>query len=150
MVSAWTCNSFSWFQSAIVFTKNEFLNYCSVWALGTITLLVLLVVEQNLRIHGGEVFRFNVSCLFFGGQKKVSVGRAGIDPLTVLYIHFSLWSRCLLSNVSRLRIKCVVLIQLNTLKHVHTQICAPWCVLSNAYGTHHKSPTVSSYGAAVS
>jgi len=96
------------------------------------------------------VFRFNVFCLFFGGQKKVSVGRAGIDPLTVLYINFSLWSRCLLSNVSRLRIECVVLIQLNTLKHVHTQICAPWCVLSNAYGTHHKSPTVSSYGAAVS
>ena len=108
------------------------------------------VVGQNLRIHGGEVFRFNVSCLFFGGQKKVSVGRAGIDPLTVLYINFSLWSRCLLSNVSRLRIECVVLIQLNTLKHVHTQICAPWCVLSNAYRTHHKSPTVSSYGAAVS
>ena len=50
--------------------KNEFLNYCSVWALGTIKLLVLLVVGQNLRIHGGEMFRFNVSCLFFGGQKK--------------------------------------------------------------------------------
>ena len=29
MVSAWACDSFSWFQSAIVFTKNEFLN-CSV------------------------------------------------------------------------------------------------------------------------
>ena len=51
MVSAWTCDSFSWFQSAIVFTKNEFLN-CSVWAVGTIKHLVLLVVGQNLRIHG--------------------------------------------------------------------------------------------------
>ena len=50
-------------------------------------------------------------CLLFvfGGQKKVSVGRAGIDPLTVLYINFSLWSRRLLSNVSRLRIECVVI-----------------------------------------
>ena len=44
MDSAWTCNSFSWFQSAIVFTKNEFLN-CSVWAVGTIKHLVLLVVS---------------------------------------------------------------------------------------------------------
>ena len=44
MVSAWTCDSFSWFQSAIVFTKNEFLN-CSVWAVGTIKHLVLLVVS---------------------------------------------------------------------------------------------------------
>ena len=35
------------------------------------------------------------------------MGRAGIDPLTVLYINFSLWSRRLLSNVSRLRIECV-------------------------------------------
>ena len=51
MVSAWTCDSLSWFQSAIVFTKNEFLN-CSVWAVGTIKHLVLLVVGQNLRIHG--------------------------------------------------------------------------------------------------
>ena len=50
-------------------------------------------------------------CLLFvfWGQKKVSVGRAGIDPLTVLYINFSLWSRRLLSNVSRLRIECVVI-----------------------------------------
>ena len=127
MVSAWTCNSFSWFQSAIVFTKNEFLNYCSVWAVGTIKLLVLLD-----KIWGYMVGKcLGLMCLvcFLGAR------RAGIDPLTVLYINFSLWSRCLLSNVSRLRIECVVLIQLNTLKHVHTQICAPWCVLSNAYGT---------------
>ena len=37
-----------------------------------------------------------------------SVGSAGIDPLTVLYIHFSLWSRRLLSNVSRLRLVSMV------------------------------------------
>ena len=77
MVSAWTCNSFSWFQSAIVFTKNEFLNYCSVWALGTIKLLVLLVVGQHLRIHGGEVFRFNASCLFLGARRKFQWGGLG-------------------------------------------------------------------------
>ena len=44
MVSAWTCDSLSWFQSTIVFTKNEFLN-CSVLAVGTMTHLVLLVVS---------------------------------------------------------------------------------------------------------
>ena len=45
MVSAWTCDSFSWFRSDIVFfTKNEFLN-CSVWAVGTVKHLVLLVVS---------------------------------------------------------------------------------------------------------
>jgi len=35
-----------------------------------------------------EVLTLNVSCLFFGGQKNVSMGRAGIDPLTVPYINF--------------------------------------------------------------
>ena len=44
MVSAWTCDSLNWFQSTIVFTKNEFLN-CSVWAVGTVKHLVLLVVS---------------------------------------------------------------------------------------------------------
>ena len=49
-----------------------------------------------------EVLRLNVSFVFlFLGRKNVSVGRAGIDPLTVRYINFSLWSRPLLSNVSR-------------------------------------------------
>ena len=52
MVSAWTCDSFSWFQSAIVLKKNEFLN-CSVWAVGTIKHLVLLVV--NCRSPGVKV-----------------------------------------------------------------------------------------------
>ena len=33
---------------------------------------------------------------------------AGINPLTVLYINFSLWSRRLLSNVSRLRLVSMV------------------------------------------
>ena len=37
--------SFSWFQSTIVFyTRNEFLN-CSLWAVGTMKHLVLLVVS---------------------------------------------------------------------------------------------------------
>jgi hypothetical protein len=36
----------------------------------------------------GEVFRLNVSFFFGGGRKNVSEGRAGIDPLTVLYMNF--------------------------------------------------------------
>ena len=51
MVSAWTCDSLSWFQSTIVFTKIEFLN-CSMWAVGTMKHLVLLVVGWNWRICG--------------------------------------------------------------------------------------------------
>ena len=45
-------------------------------------------------------------CLLFlfWGRKNVSVGRAGIDQ----YINFSLWSRRLLSNVSRLRLVSMV------------------------------------------
>ena len=49
-----------------------------------------------------------MSFFFWGGRKNVSVGRAGIDPLTVRYINFSLWSRRLLSNVSRLRLMSMV------------------------------------------
>ena len=37
-----------------------------------------------------EVLRLNVSFVCFRGRKNVSVGRAGIDPLTVRYTHFSL------------------------------------------------------------
>jgi len=44
MVSAWTCDSLSWFQSTIVLKLNEFLN-CSMWAVGTMKYLVLLVVS---------------------------------------------------------------------------------------------------------
>ena len=44
----------------------------------------------------------------FWGWKKVSVGTAEIDSLTVLYMNFSLWSRCLLSNVSRLSLLSMV------------------------------------------
>ena len=36
------------------------------------------------------------------------MGRVGIDPLTVWYINFSLWSRRLLYNVSRLRLVSIV------------------------------------------
>jgi len=39
--------------------------------------------------------------MVFWGRKNVSVGRAGIDPLTVRYINFSVWSRRLLANVSK-------------------------------------------------
>ena len=35
----------------------------------------------------GEVFRLNVSFVCFWGRKNVSVGRAGMDPLTVLWYH---------------------------------------------------------------
>ena len=54
-----------------------------------------------------EVLRLNVS---FGGGRggRMSVGRAGIDPLTVRYINVSLWSRHLLSNVSRFRLESMV------------------------------------------
>ena len=50
-----------------------------------------------------EMLRLNVSFVLFSGAGSVSVGRAGIDPLTVWYINSSLWSHRLLSDVSRLR-----------------------------------------------
>ena len=49
-----------------------------------------------------EVLRLNVFLFVFWSRKNVSVGRAGIDPLTGRCINVSLWSRRLLSNVSRL------------------------------------------------
>ena len=110
MVSAWTCDSFSWFQSAIVFTKNEFLN-CSVWAVGTIKHLVLLVVSCWTKFEdtwSGKCLGLMCLLFVFWGRKNVSVGRAGMDPLTVLNMNFSLWSRRLLSNVSRLRLVSMV------------------------------------------
>ena len=51
-----------------------------------------------------EVLRLNVSFVCFWGRKNVSVGRAGIDPLTVRYIHFSLWPCRPCSNVPWLSI----------------------------------------------
>ena len=48
-----------------------------------------------------EVLRLNA---FLLGRKNVSVGRAGIDPLTVWYMNFSLLSRRQCSNVLRLRL----------------------------------------------
>ena len=44
----------------------------------------------------------------FLDRKTVSVGRAGIDPLTVRYINVSLWSHRLGSNVLRLRLVIMV------------------------------------------
>ena len=55
-----------------------------------------------------EVLRLNVSIVCFWGRKNVSVRRAGIDPLTVRYINFSLWSHRLLSNVSRSQLVSMV------------------------------------------
>ena len=95
MVSARTCDSLSWFQSAIFFQKNEFVN-CSVWAVGTIKHLVLLVVSYWTKFEDTWSRKcLGLMCLLFvfWGRKNVSVGRAGIDPLTVRYINVSLWSR---------------------------------------------------------
>ena len=110
MVSAWTCDSLSWFQSAIVFTKNEFLN-CSVWDVGTIKHLMLLVVSCWKKFEGtwsGKCLGLMCVLFVFWGRKNVLVGRAGIDHLTVRYINYILWSRRLLSNVSRLRLVSMV------------------------------------------
>ena len=47
----------------------------------------------------------NVSFVSFLGPEECFSGEGWeIDPLTVQYINFSLWSRRLLSNVSRLRL----------------------------------------------
>ena len=65
MISAWTCDSLSWFQSTVVFTNNEFSN-CSVWFVGTRKHLVFLVVVRNWRIHG-----LNVSFVCFLGAGRM-------------------------------------------------------------------------------
>ena len=54
------------------------------------------------------VLRLNVSFVCFLGRKNVSVGTAGIDPVTVRYINVSLWSCRLCSNVSRVRLVSMV------------------------------------------
>ena len=54
-----------------------------------------------------EVLRMNVSFVCRLGQEECFSGE-GWDPLTVLYVHFSRWSCCLLSNVSRLRLMRMV------------------------------------------
>ena len=93
-------------------TKTEFL-HCSLW---TIKHLMLLVVSCCRKFEGtwsGKclgrmclllvgLFVWLFVCLFVSGRKNVSVGRAAIDPLTVWYINFSVWSRRLCSNVLRL------------------------------------------------
>ena len=78
-----------------------------MWAVGTIKHLVLLVVSCWKKFEDTWSRKcLGLMCLLFvfWGRKNVSVGTAGIDPLTVLYMNFSLWSRRLLSNVSRLRL----------------------------------------------
>ena len=71
MVSAWTCDSLSWFQSTIIFTKKLILNYCSVWAVGTTKHQVLLVVSGMLGYAAREVLRLNASFVCFLGRKNV-------------------------------------------------------------------------------
>ena len=51
-----------------------------------------------------EVLRLNASFVCFLGPEECFSGGTGTDPLTVRYINSSLWSRRLLSNVSRLRL----------------------------------------------
>ena len=90
------------------YPKIEFLN-CSVWAVGTIKHLVLFVVSCWTKFDDTKKCLGLMCLLFvFWGRKNVSVGRAGIDPLTVRYIYFCLWSRRLLSNVSRLKLVSMV------------------------------------------
>ena len=82
-----------------------------MWAVGTIKHLVLLVVSCWTKFEdtwSGKCLGLMCLLFVFWGRKNVSVGRAGIDPLTVLYINCSLWSRRLLSNVSRLRLVSMV------------------------------------------
>ena len=54
-----------------------------MWAVGTMKHLVLLVVSCTKFEDTWEMLRLNVSFVCFWGQKNVSVGRAGIVPLTV-------------------------------------------------------------------
>ena len=55
-----------------------------------------------------EVLGLNVFFFFRLGPEECFSGE-GWDPLTVLYVHCSLWSCCLLSNVSRLRLVSMVM-----------------------------------------
>ena len=79
--------------------------------MGTIKHLVLLVVSCWTTFEdtwSGKCLGLMCLLFVFWGRKNVSVGRAGIDPLTVLYINVCLWSRRLLSNVSKLRLVSMV------------------------------------------
>ena len=79
--------------------------------MGTIKHLVLLVVSCWTKFEdtwSGKCLGLMCLLFVFCGRKNVSVGRVGIDTLTVLYMNFSLWSRRLLYNVSRLRLVSMV------------------------------------------
>ena len=57
-----------------------------------------------------EVLRLNVSFVCFLGPEECFSGEGWDRSLkTVRYIKFSLWWRCLLSNVSRLRLVSMVM-----------------------------------------
>ena len=100
MVSAWTCDSLSWFQSAIVFT-HKILKLFGVGCRYYKTSGVVSCWTTFEDTWSGKCL--GLMCILFV-LKNVSVGRAGINPLTVRYTHFSVWLRRLLSNVSRLRL----------------------------------------------
>ena len=62
-VSAWTCDSLSWFHSTIVFTKNVFLN-CSVSAVGTKKHLVLqekILLDPMFEVPGSDIVEVIIS-----------------------------------------------------------------------------------------
>ena len=79
MVSTWTCDSLSWFQSTIVicfYKKNELIN-CSVWAVGTMKHLLLLVVNCWTKFGvtwSGKCLGWMCLLFVFWGRKNVSVG----------------------------------------------------------------------------
>ena len=63
-----------------------------MWVVGTMKHLVW------------EMLRLNVPFVCFWGRKNVSLGRPGIDSLTVRYKHFTLFS-----NVWRLRLVSMIM-----------------------------------------
>ena len=82
MVSAWTCYSLSWFN--FVIKQNEFLNY-SVWAVGTMKHLVLLVVSCCTKFDdtwSGKCLARIVSLVCFLGSDECFSGEGWDRSLT--------------------------------------------------------------------
>ena len=93
----------SWFQpgpatrlvgsSQLLFLQKMNSYNCSVWAVGTMTHLVLLVVSCWTKFEdalSGKCLGWMCLLFVFWGRKNVSAGRAVIDPLTVRYINVNL------------------------------------------------------------
>ena len=111
LLSVWAADqateiSYGFSQDLLRLVKLVPVSYCfykkwirklfSVWAVGTIKHLVLLVVNCWTKFEdtwSGKCLGLMCLLFVFWGRKNVSVGRAGIDPLTVRYINVSLWSR---------------------------------------------------------